>query len=306
MALRLALLAAGLGLGCCWAASPLDGAREALAGGNPSRALQQLEAITGAARESAVWHGLASEAYEALGDPARAVAECERALNGEPSREAWYLRLGQIFLRYHTPQAALDIYSEALQRFPDSTLLKLGRGLAHKDLLRYDEAEFDLVDCLKSEPGLALAFDALATIYLQGKRFNDLIGASLRFRQSNSADYRSWYFEAAGRSAASPDDKNAEFLVHEAIRRNPRFAAAHALLGKIFLQSGRPAAALAPLNEATRLRPDYSPAYMYLSKAYRELGRTDDMERALANWRRARDMENTPARSLAYHRGSER
>src|SRR4029077_20013497 len=127
----------------------------------------------------------------------------------------------------------------------------------------------------------ALAFDALATVYLQGKRFSDLISAAQRFRQLNAADYRSWYFEAAALSPVFPHDSKAESLVREAVRRNPDFAAAHALLGKILLQSGQPKAALVPLNEAARLRPDYSPAYLYLSKAYRELGRTDDMERTL-------------------------
>ena len=303
MALRLALFVSTLFLCCCCAAGPYDAVREALTAGNPARALRELEAITGPSRESAVWHGLASEVYEALSDPARAVAECERALSIEPGREAWHLQLGQIFLRYHTPQAALDIYSEALQRFPDSILLKLGRGLAYKDLASYDEAELDLKDCLKREPGLPLAFDALATVYLQSKRFGDLISVAQRFRQSNAADYRSWYFEAAALSTVSQHDGKAESLVREAVRRNPDFAAAHALLGKILLQSGQPEDALAPLNEAARLRPDYSPAYLYLSKAYRELGRTDDMERALANWRKARAIENTPAPALAYHRG---
>src|SRR5437899_10542937 len=100
--------------------------------GNALEALQQNPA------RALRWHLLASKAYEGLNDPARAVSEAEAALAMEPRSEAAHLQLGQIFLSHNTPAAALEIFSEAQQIFPDSFLVRLGKGLSLKEIGKFN------------------------------------------------------------------------------------------------------------------------------------------------------------------------
>ncbi|MBV9033708.1 MAG: tetratricopeptide repeat protein [Acidobacteriaceae bacterium] len=277
--------------------------RQLLAAKDYGNALKKLNEMPSSAQQTAWWHSLTSEAYAGLNRPAEAVAECEKAIAAEPAAEKWHLQLGQIFLAYHTPKAAVDVFRETLAAFPQSVMARLGLGLAHKDLELYEEAEADLRECLRQTPDLALAFDSLATIYLNTKRFDDLAQLSREFRRVNPQDYRSYYFEAAALAHDIAQITAAEGLVQEALRRNSRFAAAYALMGKIKLDQGHPADALPYLKRATALRPDYSSSFFYLSRAYRLLGRQREAEQATLGFQQAKQAENAPIRPLSYRRG---
>lgn len=246
---------------------------------------------------------LASQAYGGLGDAAGAVKEAEAALSFDPKSEAAHLQLGQIFLTHNTPAAAVDIFSEALALHPQSLLLLLGRGIALKDLTRYDEAEKDLLICLRLKPGLALAFDALATVYIHSKRFEDARLLADEFKSLRPEDYRSYYFSAAAREGMQASVQEVEPLLMESIRLNPDYAASRALLGKVQLHDGRTNPAILSLEYAERLRSDYSPAVLLLAQAYRKAGRLGESAAAFQRVRELKEKEQTPRPSLRYHRG---
>ena len=247
-----------------------------IAAGRYREALSALAKAPGSARA----HVLASKAYDGLNYAGRAVEEAEAALALEPRMEAAHLQLGQIFLGNNTPAAALDIFTEALALLPESLLLRLGKGLALKELARYEEAEAELRECLRRRPDFPLAFDALATVYLQSKRYEDLQGLSADYTLKNSGDYRGPFFAAAALEGLRAARERIEPLLAESIRQKPDYAAAHALLGKIRLQSGDAAGAIPALELAIRLRPDYGPAALHLAQAYQKAGREADAARA--------------------------
>src|SRR5207248_2911382 len=143
----------------------------------------------------AAWHVLASKAYDGLNDPAQAVREAEAGLALDPGSEAAHVQLGEIFLSHNTPAAALDIFSEAQRLFPNSRLLRLGKGLALKELQRYDEAERELAGCWP----VPVAFDALATVYIHRLKFAEAKELASRFIAADPDDYRGYYFLAAAK-----------------------------------------------------------------------------------------------------------
>lgn len=265
---------------------------------------QAQSALAQVPASSAQWHLLASKIYDGLGEPVRAVAEAEAALSLDPKEEAHHLQLGQIFLSRNTPQAAYEIFTEALDVIPGSLLLLLGKGLALKELMRYEEAETVLKDCLRRKPDLAIAFDALATVYLHAKRFEDTIRLADAYRQAHPLDFRGPYYAAAGRDGLKLDSLQVEALAADSVRLNPDFAAAQALLGKVRLKAGRAEEAVAPLERALALRPNYTPAALHLGQAYRATGRTADAEREFQRVRELNSKQNQPPPSLTYHRGS--
>ncbi len=248
-------------------------------------------------------HLLASKAYDGLNDAARAVEQAEAALSLDPRSEAAHLQLGQIFLGHHTPEAAAAVFGEALEFHPESFLLRLGRGLAWKDLMRYDAAEADLKQCLDRRPDFPIAFDALATVYVQSKRFDELRTLADGFRERNAKDYRGAYFAAAARDGLQFGGGAAEALLAESIHLNPKFAASHALLGKRKLSAGDVAMAIKELELALALRPDYSPAALHLAQAYQRAGRPADAANAFRRVREIKEKEQVPPPGLVYHRG---
>ena len=246
---------------------------------------------------------LASKAYDGLGDAERAVAEAESALAVNPRAEAGHLQLGQIFLTYNTPQAALDVFTEALTIHPQSFLLHAGRGFALKDLLRYEEAEEEFVRCLKGRPGFSICFDGLATVYLHAKRYEDLRQAAEKQEKLEPKDYRAPYFLAVAQNGLDENEPGIEKNLLRALARNGNFAAAHALLGRVRLRRGAAGEAIESLERAVKLRPGYPPALLDLAKAYRLAGRERDSERAYALLREANEKEREGKPSLKYHRG---
>ena len=270
-----------------------------IAAGRFGEALTALAPAPGSVRR----HLLASKAYDGLNDAPHAVEQAEAALSLDPRSEAAHLQLGQIFLGHHTPQAAADVFTEALAFHPTSFFLRLGRGLAWKDLMRYEEAEADLRASVERRPDSAVAFDALATVYLQTKRFGDLKLLTAAFRVRNPNDYRGPYFAAAALDGSQATGSEIESLLAESIRLNPGFAAAHALLGKRRLNSGNTASAIAELETAVRLRPDYSPAALHLAQAYQKAGRPGEAAQAFERVRQIKAKERTPPPGLLFHRG---
>jgi tetratricopeptide (TPR) repeat protein len=249
-----------------------------------------------------VSHLLASQAYQASGDPAKAVSEAQIEIAGSPRNLAGYLQLGQIFLEYNTPQPAVEIFSEAVRIAPDSLLAHLGEGLALKGTQRFDLAEKELSLCLKRNPQMAVAFDGLAGLYIDAAEYEKLSGIARQYMQTNPSDYRGYYYLAAAREHDETEDrKAAEALLRQAIGLNPRFAASYALLGKLLLQGDRAEEAVKELEHAIQLRPDYQPAHLYLANAYRKLGRAAEAAREVEKLRDLNEKErNKP--SLRYHR----
>ena len=290
------ILMAGLAL----AQDTLAPVERLIADGKHQAALETLEKHPA---RSVRWHLLASKAYEGVNDLAHAVSQAEAALQVEPRNEAAHLQLGQIFLSHNTPRAALEVFSEAQQLFPQSFLIRLGRGLALKEIARYDESAGELRECLRQQPSSGIAFDALATVLLQSSRFEEVQQVSEAYSNRNPADYRGYFYMAAGRDGAGlPEDLSLKLLT-KSLQLNPAFAASLSLLGKILLRQNSFQQAALVLERSLALRPDHVPSHMTLANVYRKLGREADAAREFQSIREIHEKERQPNPSLLYHRG---
>ncbi len=92
------------------------------------------------------------------------------------------------------------------------------------------------------------------------------------------------------------DPARALRLVDEAIARNPRVALAHYLRGRLLLDRGDAAAAVPALETAERSVKDDPGVYYALSRAYAQLGRQADAERARATFTRLNEARQAAAR----------
>lgn len=270
-----------------------------------SRSFQKaLDGLAVMETQDARWHSAASRAWDGLHNPAKAVEHAEQALAMEPRNAIYHARLGQIFLARNTPKAALEIFTEAAGLFPDNFVLRLGRGLAAKELQLYEDAERELRWCVAKQPAAALAFDALATLFVQQSRFADAGLLAEAFGKANTNDYRGPYFLAAARDGQQLAEEETLRLLEVSLQRNPRFAAAHALKGKILLKQNKVTEATASLKTAISFRPDLVQAHLHLARAYREAGDEARAAREFETVRQLKAREQEPRPSLLYHRGT--
>lgn len=274
-----------------------------ISAGDYRGALAALETSAPAERGIA-WHLLASRCYDGLRDPARAVQEAQEAVDLDPRSESARIQLAQIFLTWNTPEAAWQILSDALPRFPQSALVRLGLGLALNGLQRYREAIPILRDCLRLRPDLGLAFDGLGNAYINADDFEGLLRESVDYVRSNPGDFRGYYYQAEARYKLGQGAAETEVLVRRSLELNPRFAAAQVLLGRLLLDRGRAEEALTALLEAARLRPNYAPAHLYLAFAYRRLGRADEAHRESDEVSKINNEQGSPVPHLVYHQGN--
>ena len=283
-------------------ASDLPAVEREIAAGHYSTALSTLEA-TPAASRTAAWYLLASKASDGLNDVRKAVEFAQSAIELEPSNEPAYLQLGQIFLSRNTPEAAAEIFGEANELFPGSVLVHLGLGLALKDLERFEQAAAVLTNTLIMKPDLGTAFDAIGAVYLDDHKYEKLCTVAAQYIERNPGDYRGYYYLAAAKQKLGDAAAEVQVLVKRSLALNARFAAGHALLGKLMLDNGQDSDAISHLELAIQLRPSYTPAHMYLVTAYTRAGRRDDAQRAAARLAQLKQQESQPAPHLVYHRG---
>ena len=255
-------------------------------------------ALASLPKNSARWYVLSSKIADGLNNPGTAVSAAEAALQLEPRNESAHVQLGSIFLSRNTPDAALEVFTEAQVLLPQSLLIRLGRGLALKELQRWDDAEAELTRCL---PNL-LAFDALATTLMQRGRLADAALLAQKFIKAAPQDYRGWYFAAAAKEAF--DEPGFEVDVRRSIALGPQFAASRALLGKWLLKHDQVTEAAVELEQAIRWRPDLVQAHLQLAQAYRRLGRTSDAAREFNIVSDLKEKEKAPRQRLLFHRGA--
>jgi predicted Zn-dependent protease len=92
------------------------------------------------------------------------------------------------------------------------------------------------------------------------------------------------------------DPARALRLVDEAIARNPRVPLAHYLRGRLLLDRGDAAGAVPALETAERSVKDDPGVYYALSRAYAQVGRQADADRARATFTRLNDARQAAAR----------
>ena len=150
---------------------------------------------------------------------------------------------------------------------------------------------------------MSVAFDGLASLYIESAEYQKLAGAARQYLQTNPSDYRGYYYLAAAQEHEKEARPATEALLRKGIGLNPGFAASYALLGKLLLEGNRAAEAVPELEHAIQLRPDYPPAHLYLGNAYKKLGREAEAAREFQSVRDLNEKQSARP-GLLYHRGA--
>ncbi|MDQ2777546.1 MAG: tetratricopeptide repeat protein [Acidobacteriota bacterium] len=176
---------------------------------------------------------------------------------------------------------AAGVLENALQTAPASVAMLSALGLARFRLGRYTEAIDAYSKAIQLDPSLEAAREGLGfLLYMTGdlERARSVVEAGLH--NSESESYLR-YLRALILYRQSPDLRpEALASVTAAIDKNPKFAPAYFLRGKIQSDRNDPADALKDFQSAIRIDPKYSLPYYRMARIYSTMGRTSEAAEA--------------------------
>ena len=263
-------------------------------------ARRQLQALA-KIRDTAEVHSVLAEVEEKSKNYLAAAQEYEQAATMEPSENNIF-DLGAELLLHQTFDPAVAVFRAGAQKYPASTRLALGLGVALCGNTRCDEAAaqfFRVSDANPSDP-LPLLF--LGRSYGE---FSPAIQEQVRARLKKAAEsfpqnaqIQYLYATASWKGYlddAAPANPEVESLLRRAIALNPQYGDAYLQLGILLASEQRYADAVPQFRQALNYSTDTAPIHYRLFQVLRRLGNTAAAQQELAIFEQQHPKETSAA-----------
>lgn len=261
-------------------------ARHALAAvdlmtGHNRSAIDTLQPMLTAESADADALGLASAAYEALGDTPNAVSALRRAIVAAPRNLKLYIDFASLCLTHKSFQVGVDMINAGLTQSPDAAQLYLARGVLYVQLGQYDSADADFLKAERLDPGRGAGSVARGMAKLQqndAKKALKIVLLQLKTRPNDAFLHYllAEILSSRGARPGSPEFQRAVDAASEAVRIDPGFVLARDVLSRLYLESGQAGLAIEQSRRALRDNPDDQIALYRLIRALQKSGRKQD------------------------------
>jgi tetratricopeptide (TPR) repeat protein len=241
------------------------------------------ELVTGmsGAEASAPAQALLGDVNEKSGAFKDAVQAYQRAATLDPSEPNLWA-LGLEFLRHWTFDGAIPEFEAGAKRFPASTRMRLGLGVAYFGNSDYALAIPIFADLLDADPGNSFYSELLGmacTAVMQQSR--PRCSSLVSYAQTHPRDAQASVYAATGMLEGEPSEEQmqvAESLLHHAIVADPKLPEARLQLGLLEQDRGRWAASIPDLEAAVAEKPELAVAHYRLGLAYAHTGQRKEAE----------------------------
>ena len=248
----------------------------------PKGAITTLQPLVQAADADAQILELAANAYEDAGDTEKAVSTLREAILRDPQNVNLYLDFANLSAAHDSAQVGINVVSEGISQQPDAAQLYLARGVLYVQIADYAKAEADLGKAYDLDPNQSLTAAAQGLLAVQQ---NDLDRALADVREKlkrKPNDPLLLYLQAdvlaqKGAELGSPDFQVALRSAKQAVALRPSLGAAHAVLAKLFFQSGQNREAIDQCRKALEIDPKDQASLYRLIQALRKAGDKADV-----------------------------
>lgn len=258
-------------------------------------------------------------AHVSLQRPGEAPASLRQALELRPEFYEARVLLANLLVESGDPEAAIPHLRAAVRMRPDNAKLAAFLGMQYLQGRFYQDAVHALRKAVELDPGSADLRFLLVDAHYKNHDFEEALqqarAAAAKFPNLANSHYQvAWQLENMGEFLASrerleralaidPDFAEAHRLLGEvslrlgdaeaglehfrqALARDSRSAQAYAGLGKALIQLRRYDETALEMARAIEIDPDLASLRLYLSQAYRALGRMEEAKREAATFTR--------------------
>jgi tetratricopeptide (TPR) repeat protein len=250
----------------------------ALAQWNAHRAEDALETLQPLLNEGSVnadAFALAADIHESKNDSAQSVDLLRSAILANPRNVNAYLQFAMISYDHASPQVGIDILNAGLSQLPNEPRLYLVRGVLLTQFGEFTRAESDFETASRIDP--QLHFLRAAEGIVQSQR-HDAPRAIASFRAAVKAHPDEAYdhyllaeaLQGESKPAGSPEFKEMVGEAEQALRLEPRMAAAHDLLGAVYIGAAETRKAIEHSRAALAIDANDQQAIYHLILALRK------------------------------------
>ena len=245
-------------------------------------------------KNTAELHNLLAEVEEKDGNFVVAANEYETAAHMDPSESNLFDWASELLV-HRTLEPSIAVFRDAVQRYPQSSRLAIGLGMALYSLGKYDDAVTSLLRAADLSPGDARIYPFLSRAYDSSPgQADEVIKRFRRFAELQPRNGRAQYYYAMslwkGKRAQDPsvDLHEVEALLKKSIALDPSLSEAQLQLGNLYSDQTHYAAAIPYYKRAIALNSDLADAHYRLGQAYVRTNQKDLAQPELALYQQLR------------------
>ena len=264
-------------------------------------------------KSTAELHNLLAEVEEKDGNFVTAANEFEIAAHMDPSESNLFDWASELLV-HRTLEPSIEIFRQATQRYPQSSRLAIGLGMALYSLGKYDDAVASLLHAADLSPADPRIYPFLSRAYDSSPgQADEVIKRFRRFADLEPRNGRALYYYAMslwkGKRAQDPslDLHQIESLLTKSIELDPTLADAQLQLGNLYSDQSKYADAIPHYKRALELNTDLADAHYRLGQAYVRTGEKDRAQQELQVYQQLRaqhladlDKQRAEVRQFVY------
>lgn len=239
-------------------------------------------------KDTAELHNLLGEIEEKDGQFVTAANEFELAAHADPS-ESNLFDWGSELLLHRTLEPAVEVFTQAVARYPNSPRLAIGLGMAFYARGQYDQAIAALLQAADLNPA-----DPRSYLFLSRasdgspNHADEVLQRFRRFAELQPANARAQYYYAMSlwksrrAQGSSFDPGEIAALLQKSLALDPQLAEAHLQLGNLYFDQKKYSDAIPEFTRSLELNADLSDARYRLGLAYVRSGDKERGEAQLA------------------------
>jgi superkiller protein 3 len=256
--------------------------------GNHAQALALLEPLVQQLQSVAAYHSLLGAAYAGAGQVIPAVQSLQTAFHLEPGNENYCLDLARVLGENGAYQGSVKLLEWAVKTKPRSARLHVGLALALIAGGRMQEARAAASRALELDPKLETGYTTMAMVLEDGRVWAEMLRIAQKLKGVNPQNHLAFYYEGlalASLGEGTGSAQRAESALRRSLELDPRLVLARVQLAKLLL-AGRQQEAIAQLEQAISLDPDFADAHFLLGRALAKAGDTERSAKHLEIHRR--------------------
>jgi len=264
-------------------------------------------------KNTAELHNLLAEVEEKDGNFVTAANEFEIAAHMDPSESNLFDWASELLV-HRTLEPSIEIFRQATERYPQSSRLAIGLGMALYSLGKYDDAVASLLHAADLSPADPRIYPFLSRAYDSSPgQADEVIKRFRRFADLEPRNGRALYYYAMslwkGKRAQDPslDLHQIESLLTKSIELDPTLADAQLQLGNLYSDQSKYADAIPHYKRALELNTDLADAHYRLGQAYVRTGEKDRAQQELQLYQQLRaqhladlDKQRAEVRQFVY------